>query len=402
MSRTSNEKIFAILIGLPSVYLYLSGLGQFFTIASLIKGLIYPIVFLFGMIVYQRTICKRYNFIFISVVSCVIIFSVLINENITKYLIDISSLQTIILSDLFSLYLVAFPALFIAKDTVDFELLLEELYAIGYVIISLFAVTFFLLIFVYRMPFDYMNITYGAIPWLFFVSGYAIYKRKRVALMVAFVAIVFIIISGCRGATVTTFLFGILLYASFLKSKFTKKKFVFLLVIILIGIVMLINMDTIITDLYYSLKKVGFNSRTLELYLEIGYEKSLNHYSDRAVLQIPLIERFNLVGHGIYSDRILLDGIYAHNVLLEWIYDFGVFIGGFFCFYLFYKIFIKCKILFVTHNVSLRIILAACISVMMCKYMVSSSYLHAPEFWVLLGFLINKNMYPDKVIKNSE
>ncbi len=399
MPRISNEKVLAILIGLPSLYLYLSGLGQFFSIFSIVKSFIYPIVYLFGLAAYQRTIKKKNNFIFILVVSFVIIFTVLMNENITKYLIDTSSIQTIIISDLFLLYLVAFPAFFIAKETANFELLLEELYTIGYVIVTLFSITFFLLVFVYKVSFDYMNITYGAIPWLFFVSGYSMYNKKRVALIISFVSIAFIMISGCRGATVTTFLFGILLYISAIKNNFTAKKLVILLFLILIGIVVLVNLDTIISALYYSLKEIGFNSRTLELYLGLGYEKGLNHYSDRAVLQTPLIEDFNLLGHGIYSDRVLLVGVYAHNVLIEWIYDFGFLIGGGLCLYFIGKIVSKCKVLFKTNRTSLRIILAACISVMVCKYMVSSSYLHAPEFWVLLGLLVNKKMYLDNTLK---
>lgn len=76
MPRISNEKVLAILIGLPSLYLYLSGLGQFFSIFSIVKSFIYPIVYLFGLAAYQRTIKKKNNFIFILVVSFVIIFTV--------------------------------------------------------------------------------------------------------------------------------------------------------------------------------------------------------------------------------------------------------------------------------------------------------------------------------------
>ncbi len=402
MPRVSNEKLLAILIGLPSIYLYLSGIGQFFSAFSIIKIFIYPVVYLFGLVAYKRTINKKKNFIFVLCVSFIIIFSILMNENIAKYLIDTSSIQTIVISDLLLLYLIAFPAFFIAKEIFNFELLLKQLYTIGYVIVILFSTTFFLLTFVYKVSFDYMNITYGSIPWVFFVSGYSIYNKKRVASIISFVSIAFIMISGCRGAAVTTFLFGILLYISAVKNKFTAKKLVVLLLAIVIGVVIIINLDTIISNMYYSLKEIGFNSRTLELYLGLGYEKSLNHYSDRAVLQIPLIEKFNLLGHGIYSDRILLDGVYAHNVLIEWIYDFGFLFGGLICFYFVRRIAKKFNILFKTKRGSLRIILAACIAVMLCKYMVSSSYLHSPEFWFLFGLLVNNKMYLENTLEKRK
>ena len=165
--------------------------------------------------------------------------------------------------------------------------------------------------------------------------------------------------------------------------------------------IVLINFDSIISTLYYSLKGVGFNSRTLELYLGQGYEKTLNHYSDRAVLQIPLIKQFNLIGHGIYSDRLILGGVYAHNLFVEWIYDFGLIIGSLLSIYFIWNVLSKCWIVFRTDIMSLKIILASCISVILCKYMVSSSYLHSPEFWYLLGLIINKKMCFGNILKRE-
>lgn len=166
-------------------------------------------------------------------------------------------------------------------------------------------------------------------------------------------------------------------------------------------ILILVNFDKVVSYVYFNLKNIGFTSRTLEMYLGLGYEKGLNHYSDRAVLQEPLMKNFNLLGHGIYGDRVLLNGVYAHNVFIEWIYDFGVFGGGVICLCFIINIICKFKDLFIIDNKSSKILLASCISVMICKYMFSSSYLHAPEFWFLLGLLVNKNFYFSNSIKQN-
>lgn len=401
MSRISDEKLFALLIGMPSIYLYLSGLAQLISICTILKNLVYPLAYLLGITALIRTINKRNNFLFIIMTTIPVFLTIIINKNIVKYLIDTQSIQGILTSDLVNLYLVAFPSFFIAKNIKDSNLLFKELYQIGKLIVSLFCITFFLIVFIYRLTFDYMNITYGVIPWLFFICGFSICYKKRITLLLSGISIFFILISGCRGAAIITLIFMILLYLSSLFNNFTIKKLILFIFLIVIGIIVLINFDSIISTLYYSLKGIGFNSRTLELYLGQGYEKTLNHYSDRAVLQIPLIKQFNLIGHGIYSDRLILGGVYAHNLFVEWIYDFGLFIGSLLSIYFIWNVLSKCWIVFRTDIMSLKIILASCISVILCKYMVSSSYLHAPEFWYLLGLIINKKMYFDNILKRE-
>lgn len=401
MSRTSDEKLFAFLIGMPSVYLYLSGLGQLIYICSVLKNFVYPLAYLLGIIALTRTINKRNNFLFIIMATILVFLTIILNKNVVKYLIDITSLQGILKSDLIILYLIAFPSFFLAKNINDFDLLFVSLYKIGVMIVSLFCITFFLIVFIYKLTFDYMNITYGVIPWIFFVCGFSFCYKKGISFLLSVVSIFFILISGCRGAAIITLISIIILYLSSLINNFTIKKLILFVFIIVIGTIVFINFDLLVSNLYYHLKEIGFNSRTLELYLGQGYEKSLNHYSDRAVLQMPLIEKFNLIGYGIYSDRLVLGGVYAHNLFIEWIYDFGLLIGSLLSIGFIWEILNKCTLVFRTHMVSLRIILASCISVILCKYMVSSSYLHAPEFWYLLGLLVNKKMYSNNTLNRK-
>ena len=288
-----------------------------------------------------------------------------------------------------------------AKENLNFDSLMEELYTIGIIIVFLFEITFILLVFVYKVSFDYMNIAYGVIPWMFFVYGYSMFNNNRKGMFVSLISTCFILISGCRGATVTTLLFYFLLYVSTLKKNLTTNKIIVICLFSLFVILILVNFDKIVSNVYFNLKNIGFTSRTLEMYLGLGYEKGLNHYSDRAVLQEPLMKNFNLLGHGIYGDRVLLNGVYAHNVFIEWIYDFGVFGGGVICLCFIINIICKFKDLFIIDNKSSKILLASCISVMICKYMFSSSYLHAPEFWFLLGLLVNKNFYFSNSIEQN-
>ena len=122
----------------------------------------------------------------------------------------------------------------------------------------------------------------------------------------------------------------------------------------------------------------------------LGYEQGLGHYNDRAAFQTVMIDNINLFGHGLYSDRsIAAPGVYAHNVILEWLIDFGIIFGTPLVIFFLYITIKNLFLLFRTNSHSTMVMIAMCISILCCKYMFSSSYLHAPEFWIVFGIYIS-------------
>lgn len=399
MTRISDEKIFAILLGFPSIYLYLSSLNQFFSYILVLKNILFLMTFVIGAFSYTRILRKKKNIILFHIIIIIIIINIIFKPEFLEYFVDVNTIVGIMTSDLISLFFISIPAFLISLNENNYSLLLEELYNIGIIINIFFIIAFFLVVFIFKVNFDYMNFTYGVIPWVYYVFVNSLYKKKIIVFLISIITFSFIIISGCRGAVLSSIVFIILLYIGEFCNNFTKNKLLLLLLLLLLSVIIFFNLENIILYLYEKFSSVGFQSRTLELYLDLGYEKGLNHYSDRFVLQAPLIENLNILGYGLYGDRMLINGNYAHNVLLEWVVDFGYLGGGILCWIFIFKVIKVMKILFF-HKGNKNIIIfgATCISILCCKYMFSSSYIHAPEFWALFGLMIALKEKNDKII----
>ena len=388
MIRISDERILALLIGLPAVYLYFSGLGQFYRVFAFLNYAVYMVVFLLSMLAYSRTILLKSNFIIFYLFVIVLLFNSMMYPESVEYLINYSSVVNIILSNVFTLLVIALPVFLLSKQENDFELLISELNNIGTVISSLFVITFALIVFVFKIDFDYMNITYGCIPWLFFAFGHSIYYKTRYNRIISIIAFTFIALSGCRGALLTTAIYLALTYLISLKNGLDIRKVMGAILLFILGLVIILNFDYLVSFLYETLSGMGFKSRTLELYLDLSVEDGLFHYSDRERIQLPLINNLNIIGHGLYGDRVALNGVYAHNVFLELLYDFGIIIGGIIC--IIYCLLLICSIrlMFDTRNNHIQLIIATSLAVLTCKYMVSSSLFSTAEFWFLIGLLL--------------
>lgn len=389
MLRISNERILALLIGLPAVYLYFTGLGQFFGAFSLLNYAIYMFIFLLSIIAYSRTILVRTNFFIFSGVIIILLFNSLIYPESVEYLIECSSIRSIVLSNIFTLVVIALPAFLLAKQVDDFELLLSEINNIGTIISALFVITFALIVFVFKVNFDYMNITYGCIPWVLFLFGHSIYYKTKYNRIISIIAFAFIAFSGCRGALLTTSIYLATMYLLSLKNGLNVRKLLGFIAVFILGLIIIFNFDNLISLLYETLSRMGFRSRTLELYLNLSVEEGLFHYSDREKIQLPLINNLNIIGHGLYGDRVTLNGVYAHNVFLEVLYDFGIIIGGVICIIYCLLLMRSIKLMFDTRSDHIQLMIAVSLAVLTCKYMVSLSLFSTAEFWFLIGLLLS-------------
>lgn len=391
----SNERIIALLLGLISIYLYLSELSTYFDLFFL-RLIIYPTIYSLGVIAYYRSIkIKPNNILILLGFILVLILSSVFFPAGTEYLIGANDSTSFFLSDLFLLTFISFPIFTLTLCTTNSEKLINELNRIGRLIIVLFIATFAIKALIKHSFFDYMNISYGVLPWILYSKK----NRNKGIYILRIISLIFIAISGCRGALLTTIIFYFLY---FLLSKMTFKKIIKILLMFIGLFIIVLNLNVIVQKSYYYLKEIGFKSRTLELYLDVSVEQGLSHYSDRANLQIPLIEKLNIVGYGLFGDRVIsYTHQYAHNLFLELLIEFGIPIGSILCIILLILIINSTIKLYKTTEMNRRILICVALSFICCKYMFSASYLHLPEFWFFLALLISisKNV---KILYNNK
>lgn len=387
--RLSNERLLAMLIALPSMYLYLSLLAPYFTPFSNVRVILYPLAYCLGVIGYIR--CVRYQkcFFVFGAILLIILLNIMIFPHFWNYFADTSTSSGIWLSDLLIFSLISVPGLLLGLSASNLERILYELFRFGIIILIMFILTFFIIVFLFNSSFDYMNVSYGVVPWMLLSWGYAKKEKIKICMILCVCAFFFVCIAGCRGAAITSLVYLFLEYIFTMDKKFSLKKIVIILIVFISLIVISINLQAVVSLLYSFLSQLGFKSRTLELYLGIGYEKGLAHYSDRLNIQKPLLNNLNLFGHGLYGDRLLTGtGQYAHNLFLEWLIDFGILFGFIVSLYFIFLVIKGIVCLVKCNKIENKIIICTSLSILCCKYMVSASYLHMPEFWILIGLLI--------------
>lgn len=402
LKKITNERLIAILFFLPTIYIYVSKLSLYISPASVIRIILYPIAYSIGIIVYFRNIKQKKVLLILLFFLSLLIFNCFFFPQSCRFIFSSSTSGGIFLSDFMIFVFISLPLLFVSYFNNDSSIIINEFGKIGKYILILFIITYGLMMFVYNDSMDYMNIAYGIVPWLMFCWGYAKKNKKLLDLLLCLSTFLFICVSGCRGAALTCIIFFILMYASSFNKKITLKQILVFIVSILIIIIFLIYLNDIANFVYEILSKFGFKSRTLELFLGIGYEKGFTHYADRADVQLPLLSNINFFGYGLYGDRLLTTNFqYAHNLFLEWLIDFGILMGGLIILLFLYYIIANVKKLFFEKNYCNKIIISSCLSILCCKYMLSASYLHMPEFWLMIGLFIGNTKKIKFIFKNS-
>lgn len=379
-----NEKLIALLLGLICIYIYISELSPYFVPLNVLRMIIYPTIYTLGIIGYYRSIkTKPNNLLIILFFIVFVITNCIIHPRSFYYLIGKYDNTHLILSDLFYIGFISIPIICLMRCPKDSAKLIKELNRIGNIIILLFITTFIIKVLIFHDKIEYMNISYGVLPWLLF----SFKNKRKIMAFIRIISSLFIILIGCRGAVFTAFAFY---FIYFCFEKITLKKLVQLMISLIAIFLIIINLNAVVQITYNSLKQIGFRSRTLELYLDISVENGILHYSDREELQVPLIKQINPFGYGIYGDRdITSTHQYAHNIILELLIDFGILLGGIFCIGLLLLMINAFISLHRITDINKRILICVSLSFLCCKYMFSASYLHLPEFWFFLSIIIN-------------
>ena len=382
--KISNEKIIALILGLISSYVYISELSSVFSPLKDIRIIFYPLIYLLGIVAFCKSVKQKSNngfFAIIIIFFMFIIFS--IHPGTFYYFLSKHKNISIFISDMFYFLFISLPLVCILRCNKNNSILIEELKKISGYIIILFILTFVIKVLLFRETIDYMNISYGVLPWIFFSTK----SKNRFVFALRIISIIAIAVIGCRGALLTTIIFY---FFNYVCKRITFKQILKLVVITLVAFFMVLNLNNIARFSYNGLRELGFRSRTLELYLDISVENGLFHYSDREELQTPLIEKIDFFGHGLYGDRLLTsNNAYSHNLFLELLIDFGYIFGGVLSLIVIAILIKSFLSLFKSDDISERLLLSISLAFICCKYMVSSSYLHSPEFWFYFMILID-------------
>ena len=217
---------------------------------------------------------------------------------------------TTIDTELFNLIGVFIPLAFSVACINDFELCLNRMY------IAAWPVSFILLVVSIRQQFsiyDYnMPLSYALLlQVMIFVDRY-INKRKIYDLLIAIVLFVFILVGGARGPLLCFGVYVILLLL-FSKSISKNHKIFFIALIVLIGTLFVLNMDSILKVLIELFEKRGISSRSLYYIYNRNFSDSgrgdiYNNYIQKAL-------RGPVLGYGTGGGWI--NNIYPHNLFLN-------------------------------------------------------------------------------------
>lgn len=292
-----------------------------------------------------------------------------------------TKLTDVMNNPLYYVFLYSFPGYMFVRYISDYEQLkrIMSYFSVAVVVCSI--VSFFIVLKNQETQQQYMVFAYNMLLHTTFLILMFFEKKNPIYLVIGIAGAVMIVLAGCRGAVVCLAL-SIVVYTMFRKTNSWKK--LFFISLIATGIVLLvIYFENIISYMTNLAEKLDISSRTLDL-LESG---DIADDSGRGAIQEKIIENFNLVGHGLFGDRVLSESeTYAHNFAIEIICHFGYLYG--------IPILITVFVLLLrglfAKNASLRFLIIVFMSAGIFKLFLSGSYLNLePSFYVLLGLCVN-------------
>lgn len=324
--------------------------------------------------------------VFASII--VYIFSYFINQEINQYVFDFGgSIYEFAQSNIMYFMGLCLPVFFLCFCKISIHTLYKYLYIYSVIATVLFVLLMVLQIFTVSATFNYMSIAYNALPPVIIVYYGARDNNKIWAYILSAMGFFGLFIGGCRGALLTLIVL-IALWELKSLNQMTSKKVIALLLLTIVFILVIFNFENIIIAIDDFLDSFGYSSRIIDKILGGTSQDDLFDYENRSKLNEVITSGFNILGHGIFSDRIVLDGVYAHNFFYEIIYQFGYFGGGIIIVLLFVflkKSFNAAKI---TKNPFNMYCWMAFLCTLFVKLMVSSSYITDTQFWFFLGLTI--------------
>jgi hypothetical protein len=322
---------------------------------------------------------KKHFDIYLLVVVFIALFAVsyLMQPEIIDYLsLSISATSSMVNNSFFS-WFIAISAYALTRNLVNYKQFLQYLFIFSIVTVFLALINYLIDPNMATGNLMYMPFSYDILlPTCTLFIGF-FQKKNKLFLIGALTGLILIFISGARGALVSLILVLIMYFM------FNRKMFIKSLVIIfsIIAFLLLCFSLGLFDKIFQSLLNNNIESRTIEKILNGEFFDSNNRFA----IYIETIQKLNIFGHGIFTDRVYLGG-YVHNFYLEILYDFGIFIGT--ALAILFTILIIKGIKSNKKILSLLIIIT--LSTGFFKLMLSGSYLNGEiGFYCLLALCIN-------------
>lgn len=284
------------------------------------------------------------------------------------------------------LFIYSLPAFLFIRRIWNYEILLK--YLLNFALVSLLCSFGTLVIYLSQdsQP-GYMNFSYDLLLTTVLLLYGFFTKRKRHYLFGGIAGGGMMFFCGARGPMLCL-MFAVILYVLFMSEK-QSTKILATVGILAAALIILVFWEPVLTLLFNLAKSLGISSRILEKMVD----GTLTDDSGRGTVRSELVPVLNILGHGLYGDRVVTGGRYAHNLFLELAIQFGLLMGTFLIVFLLLLLFSG----MFTKDREKRLLFLAFFCSSFIKLMMSSSYLSKePAFYCMLGICVSCYFTDDK------
>ena len=287
----------------------------------------------------------------------------------------IASSSDITKNPFFLLFVCAFTGYVFSRYISDFELF-ENIFLKSAVVVVVCSTISFFLTLSKDYQKQYMVFSYNMLVHVVFLIIYFFEHKNPVYLTVGIWGFMLMFMAGCRGALISC-IGSLIVYLLFRKTSLTKKIVLISIMSILLYFI-IANLQEIVSWIADVAKNLNIDSRTIKL-IESG---DFLYESGRDTIRERIIDGFNMLGHGLFGDRVLGMGSYAHNFIIEIIAQFGYIFG----IPILVGVFLLLGKGLSARNKHLRNLIIIFLSAGFFKLFFSGSYLNQePSFYILLG-----------------
>lgn len=360
---------------------YIAAVLWSFDIKNPYAQYLYFLAYLAGTISWVKYPSTKKTLVFI-----VVLFSLLLSIQLTPSVFEAITGPIIYQSQISSFALLYLPIFILSLDKYfDYNEAIDYLSKYSIYIVFLCIIAYVCQVFISGQGLqEYMSFAYTGLTAILLCFYYSWKNNSIPYLLFSVAGILTVVFGGCRGALLTVLLF---LAIYLLLSLESKNKKIFFVGLIVVAISLLPQLFSIAEDI---LTTFGFESRIFQL-LEAG---EVAESDGRMRVYLKAISLINLMGNGIFSDRVLLDhiddAIYCHNWILEILVDFGWIIGGLIILYVLFKLVRILVLSFSIKDKTYIFMTSFTIAMLFGKYMLSNSYLNSYEIPLILGWLLIK------------
>jgi len=378
MRKPKEKLLFPVLFCFPAINYYIAQILYAFGIVNPLSEVFYSLIFLSGMLVYFSNTNLKVKipiYLFIAL-------NFIISFNLTDGIWDTITGPIFIKSLFVKFVFIYLPiTLILSSSNIHFGELLQSLLPAAIVVNVLCSIAFAFQIINLGILQEYMTFAYTALPSILLGVYYGFFLKKKVLLIVSLMASATVVFGGSRGAILT-----LLLFLSFV-FQFNISKRSNRIVVFISTCIILLNFSFVLSYVKNVFISYGYESRFFTL---VENEKIMES-EGRYMVYKKAISIIDYFGHGVFSDRVLLqnvsDSTYCHNWILEILVNFGWIFGLLIVLFLIFFLFklIKKR---PSNDVNYTFMIYFSLTMLLSKYMLSGSYLDSSECALIAGWLI--------------